>query len=244
MNELIDKLREEFKDKETRRIYVDDFLNTYIATQIKVLREQRELTQDQLAGLANMRQERISVLEDVDYSSWTINVLRRLAEAFDLRLSVKFESFGSFLNEFETFGRSALERPSFEDDPVFADEALAAAFGAVRYATYTTVLPGIPLTGLMRGSTYYAPFSVSHYRDLKGNLGVIEVRNRFVDRQTCLDNWRPIHVGAHVDVEQPALFAHPDLNFENALTIGNLGSFKEGTSTNAFPAELLTEQVQ
>lgn len=119
MNELTKKFREEFKDKETRRIYVDDFLNASIATQIKVLREQRGLTQAQLAELAEMRQERISVLEDVDYSSWTINVLRRIAEALDLRLSVKFESFGSFLHEFETFGRKSLERASFDDDPTF-----------------------------------------------------------------------------------------------------------------------------
>ena len=119
MSELTKNLREEFKDKETRRIYVDDFLNTFIATQIKVLREQQGLTQAALAEAAGMRQERISVLEDVDYSSWTISVLNRLAEAFDLRLSVKFESFGSFLNEFETFERKALERPSFDEDPAF-----------------------------------------------------------------------------------------------------------------------------
>jgi transcriptional regulator with XRE-family HTH domain len=123
MSELTEKFKEEFKDKETRRVYVDDFLNTVIATQIKVLREQRCLTQAQLAELADMRQERISVLEDVDYSSWTINVLRRLAEAFDLRLSVKFESFGSFLHEFDTFGRKALEKPSFDDDPAFQNVA-------------------------------------------------------------------------------------------------------------------------
>jgi transcriptional regulator with XRE-family HTH domain len=119
MNGLTEKFLEEFKDKETRRIYVDDFLNTLIATQIKVLREQRGLTQAQLAELAGMKQERISVLEDVNYSSWTVNVLRRLAEAFDLRLSVKFESFGSFLGEFENLSRESLQRPSFDDDPVF-----------------------------------------------------------------------------------------------------------------------------
>ncbi len=119
MNELSDKFREEFKDKETRRIYVDDFLNAQIATQIKVLREQRGLKQSELAELTGMRQERISVLEDVDYSAWTISTLKRLAEAFDLRLSVKFESFGSYLYEFENFNREALEKPSFDEDPEF-----------------------------------------------------------------------------------------------------------------------------
>ena len=117
--ELIDRLRQEFQDKETRDIYCDEFLNAYIATQIKVLREKQGLTQAALAELAGMRPERISVLEDVNYSSWTLNVLRRLAKAFDLRLSVKFETFGSFLPDFESFCRDALDRVSFNADPAF-----------------------------------------------------------------------------------------------------------------------------
>lgn len=121
MSELTETLREEFKDKETRHIYSDEFLNSSIATQIKVLREQRGLTQRELAERAGMRQERISVLEDVNYSSWTINVLRRLAEAFDLTLTVKFESFGEKLFAIEDMSRETLEKPSFDEDPVFQD---------------------------------------------------------------------------------------------------------------------------
>jgi len=116
---LIERLKRQFRDKETRDTYCDEFLNAQIATQIKVLREQQGLTQAALAELAKMAPERISVLEDINYSSWTINVLRRLARAFDLRLSVKFEAFGSFLPEFETFSRETLERLEFNDDPVF-----------------------------------------------------------------------------------------------------------------------------
>lgn len=124
MNELTEQYKEEFKDKETRHIYADDFLNTYIATQIKVLREEAGLTQAELAEKAGMKQERISVLEDVNYSSWTANVLKRLAKAFDMRLSIKIESFGSYLKEFEGFNRAALIRPPFEEDPAFSDEEL------------------------------------------------------------------------------------------------------------------------
>src|SRR3712207_2744535 len=122
MSELTDTLREEFKDKETRHVYCDEFLNSSIATQIKVLREQRGLTQRELAERAGMRQERISVLADVNYSSWTINVLRRLAEAFDLTLTVKFESFGEKLFAIEDMSRETLEKPSFDEDPVFQDQ--------------------------------------------------------------------------------------------------------------------------
>src|SRR5689334_15214852 len=110
MSELTDRFKEEFKDKETRHIYADDFLNTYIATQLKVLREDREWTQKQLAEEAGMRQERISVLEDVNYESWSVKTLKRLAQAFDLRLSIKFETFGSFLKDFDDFSHESLSR--------------------------------------------------------------------------------------------------------------------------------------
>jgi transcriptional regulator with XRE-family HTH domain len=119
MSELRGNLKEEFQDKEYRHAYADESLSTYIATQIKVLREQRELTQRELAERAGMAQPRIAVLEDVNYSSWSITTLRRLAQAFDVRLSVKFENFSSLIPEIETLGRDALERESFADDTWF-----------------------------------------------------------------------------------------------------------------------------
>lgn len=119
MSELTERLRVEFRDEETRHIYADDFLNTYIASQLKVLREDREWTQRFLAERAGMRQERISVLEDVNYEAWSVKTLKRLAQAFDLRLSIKFESFGSFLTDFDQFNGEILKRPSFEEDPAF-----------------------------------------------------------------------------------------------------------------------------
>jgi transcriptional regulator with XRE-family HTH domain len=119
MSELRGSLREEFHDKEYRHAYADESLSTYIATQIKVLREQRHLTQRELAERAGMAQPRIAVMEDINYSSWSISTLRRLAQAFDIRLSVKFENFSSLIPEIETLGRDALERDSFADDAWF-----------------------------------------------------------------------------------------------------------------------------
>jgi len=118
-NELISNFIEEFQDEETRHIYTEEFLNGKIATQIKALREQRGWTQSELAEKAGMKQERISALEDVNYSAWTLNVLRRLAKAFDLRIDLNFADFGSFLSEFTNFNRKSLERKSFKDDLAF-----------------------------------------------------------------------------------------------------------------------------
>jgi transcriptional regulator with XRE-family HTH domain len=122
MNDLEKTLKRSFEDKEYRHGYVDEFLNSYIATQIKVLREQRGLSQAELAELAGMMQPRISVMENVNYSSWSIKILRKLAEAFGLTLCVSFESFGKRVEDIKRFGREALEKMSFDDDPYFQAE--------------------------------------------------------------------------------------------------------------------------
>lgn len=119
MSELVDKLRSEFQDEEYRHSYAEECLNTMIATQIKVLREQREMTQSALAGKAEMLQPRLSVMENADYSSWSVSTLKRLARAFDLALSVKFESFSEVILDFEEMSKETLSRPSFDEDPMF-----------------------------------------------------------------------------------------------------------------------------
>jgi transcriptional regulator with XRE-family HTH domain len=127
MNELTKNWLTEFQDKETRHIYADNFLNTWIATQLKVLREDKGWTQAELADETGMKQERISVLEDVNYESWTIKTLKRFAKAFDVRLSIKFETFGSYLSDFDSFKRENLSRVCFDRDPAFHPELAQAA---------------------------------------------------------------------------------------------------------------------
>lgn len=122
MKEFKNTLIEEFKDKETAHIYVNEFLNEYIATQIKVLREQRELTQKELADLCDMKQSRISVLENVNYDKWSIATLKRLAEAFDVTLNVSFEPFSLRIQDVLNFNRAALERLPREIDLAHASE--------------------------------------------------------------------------------------------------------------------------
>ena len=90
-------------DKEYAHEYMDEFLNTAIATQIKVLREQRLWTQEDLAEAAALHQEQICLLENVNNSSWTIKTLLKLARAYDVRLHVSFETFRAELIYLENF---------------------------------------------------------------------------------------------------------------------------------------------
>ena len=120
MTELIDRLRTEFQDEEYRHSYAEECVNTMIATQIKVLREQREMTQGELAEKTGMKQPRIPLLEDSSYSNWSLNTLKRFARAFDVAISVKFEAFSDIILDFESMSRETLQRPAFFNDPLFS----------------------------------------------------------------------------------------------------------------------------
>lgn len=120
MDEIRARLLDEFRDKEARTEYADEFLDASIALQIATLRQEQSLTQKQLGDLAGgMKQSRVSAYEKADYSSWSVKTLRRLAKAFDLPLVIRFESWGNFLDGVTKLGRRDLDRPPFEKDPVF-----------------------------------------------------------------------------------------------------------------------------
>lgn len=119
MSESRDTLKKEFLDPEYRYAYAEDFLNTLIATQIRVLRDQRRLTQEEVSVLIGTKQAGVSRLENVNYSSWKTETLRKIARALKVRLKITFEDFTTLLDDAENFSRESLERVSFEEDPTF-----------------------------------------------------------------------------------------------------------------------------
>lgn len=140
MSERTQQLALEFADKDYRHGYADDFLNTFIAAQIRAMRDQRGWTQAQLAERAMMKQSRISAMEDVNYSSWSIRTLARLAEAFDVALAVCFKSFGQRIVDIEHFSPSAVLVPSYTDD-------LFLSLGAGAPPRLSDTSPLVPLLG-------------------------------------------------------------------------------------------------
>ena len=77
-----------------------------------------------------MMQARISVLENVNYSSWSISTLRRLARALGVRLKVSLEEFGTLLPELEHFERKSLQRLPLAKDPVFGVLEITSQIGS------------------------------------------------------------------------------------------------------------------
>lgn len=111
------RLMKKLGDHEYRHAYADEHLNLTVSTQIKVLREQRKMNQGELAEAIGTKQAGVSRLESVDYSKWSISTLRKIAKAFDVRLKVTFEEFGTLWQEVVSSDRRSLERAKFQDDP-------------------------------------------------------------------------------------------------------------------------------
>jgi transcriptional regulator with XRE-family HTH domain len=161
------RLVRKFKDPEYRHSYIDAFLNTSIAAQIRALREKRGWSQKELAEKIGTKQSGVSALENVNYSRWSINTLRRLARAFDVALTVKFESFGEAIDEITQFSKeTTLLIPSFDEDsrvsqPIeTAGSSLQSAMKPPDvYGRWARDLPPVPPTDIaIRPSDYpFAP---------------------------------------------------------------------------------------
>jgi transcriptional regulator with XRE-family HTH domain len=115
---ISETLKADFRgDGEYAEGYAEGFLGTYVATQIKVLREQREMTQKDLADALKTTQTVISRVENVNYSAWNITTLKKLARAFKVRLHVSFETYGSLVDDVGNFKRERLQRAPRDKDP-------------------------------------------------------------------------------------------------------------------------------
>lgn len=146
------------RDPDYRRAYVESFVDSMIASQIKANRERRGWLQEQLgeraqkAGGKPMAQSRISALEDINYSAWSVRTLRRLAAAFDLALIVKFVRFSEALSEIDNLDESDLYQPPFDEDAragereglAFTDELVASERAPQKHPSLEQWIKGMP----------------------------------------------------------------------------------------------------
>jgi transcriptional regulator with XRE-family HTH domain len=143
------------RDEEYRYAYAEDFLNTFVATQIRVLREQRGMTQGQLAEKIGTKQAGVSRYENVNHSSWKTDTLRTIARALGVRLKITFEPFGSLLDEAGSFSAESLRRPEFKNDPAFSSIKESPAQEIAQTMTWLeqpTSLPGFFMGSIANAS--------------------------------------------------------------------------------------------
>jgi len=107
---------EQLKDPEYRKAFVASQVNIGIPFQIRALLKSRGWTQEKLAEKTGMRQPRISGMMSPGKTRPNIETLRRLAEAFDCGLMVRFVSFGDLVKWNNSFDPESFDVPDFEHD--------------------------------------------------------------------------------------------------------------------------------
>jgi transcriptional regulator with XRE-family HTH domain len=93
-------LKELFGDPERRNAFFRAITQDEIASQIRALRKERDLTQSEIAGLAEMKQSAISRIEQAEYAAWNLNTLFRVAEALNARWRVVLQPCEEAVKEF------------------------------------------------------------------------------------------------------------------------------------------------
>jgi transcriptional regulator with XRE-family HTH domain len=88
----------ELKDRESRQFFYEEHIETGLPIQIRELRKKRKLTQKDLAELAETDQSNVSDWENPNYEyTPNITTLKKLANAFDVPLIVRFGSWKELL---------------------------------------------------------------------------------------------------------------------------------------------------
>ena len=84
------RLREEIKDPEFKRHYDEERQALKLAMKITALREQKGLSQQQLAKLMGTSQQAISRIESGEYEGFTLKTLEKVAEATGMKGKIDF----------------------------------------------------------------------------------------------------------------------------------------------------------
>lgn len=115
MSVISDKILSEFSDKEFRDGYVESRVRNLIAYQIRALRDQRNLSQKQLAEkLPHGTQSAVSRAEDPEYGRLSVTSLLELASAFDVGVTIKFCNHEDFLAQTANISPSNLCALSYD----------------------------------------------------------------------------------------------------------------------------------
>jgi transcriptional regulator with XRE-family HTH domain len=119
---MISKIAEKLRDPEYRKSFVASQINVGIPFQIRALLKSRPgWTQATLAERTGMLQPRISGLMTPGKTRPNIETLRRVAEAFDCGLIVRFAPFSELARWSEDFDPETFSAPAFPEDTGFID---------------------------------------------------------------------------------------------------------------------------
>lgn len=116
MNSNLLEIWNDLEDKQYRDAFVRSSVLSWIAFQIRELRDQRKLSQTDLALLSGKRQSVISRVETSSQSGMNLSTLFEVASALDIALLVKFVPFSRWIQEYQDVSPAAMEVVSYSDE--------------------------------------------------------------------------------------------------------------------------------
>jgi transcriptional regulator with XRE-family HTH domain len=122
---MLAKMWKTFQSKAYRDAYVSADIADTITAQMIALRKKHGWSQKELAERANMKQSRISAIEDPEYENISIATLKRLASVFDVALTVRFIPFSELAHWVHHLSPVKLALKCFHVDSLTAAPALA-----------------------------------------------------------------------------------------------------------------------
>ena len=84
------RLQEDIKDPEFKKHYQEERQALKLAMKIAELRDQKGLSQQELAKLMGTSQQAISRIESGEYEGFTLKTLEKIAEATGMRVKIEF----------------------------------------------------------------------------------------------------------------------------------------------------------
>lgn len=133
---LLERIR---RSKTARESLISSNLSEGIAFQIRATRDAQDRSQAELASGIGMSQNNISRLESPDYGRYTLTSLKRIADALDVALIVRFVPFSQYIDWLSgTPHWDCGLRPEALAVPSFPEEEKRHAFddSVIRYAAY------------------------------------------------------------------------------------------------------------
>jgi transcriptional regulator with XRE-family HTH domain len=174
-----EKLVAKLSQPKYRHAYMMNGVTTWIARQVRALREQRGWSQEDLGQKTKKPQSAISRVEDPDYGKLTLNTLFDLARAYDLPLLVQFVEWSDWLSRMNDSSTEGLQKESFSAEAltdvgkgqIFIEpkrEAVTAPSSGA-WATYSANTADI-VTRLSRGA--WVTYSTGNVSDVGGGTTV------------------------------------------------------------------------
>lgn len=162
------------RSKAYRTSMVDSNVTLRIATQIRLLRERAQLSQAQLADCIGTRQSAIARIESGQYGKFSISLLHRIANYFNVAIWVEFVSFSTLLRRTADLSPQTLTPASYDDEfredgePLKNSCELSPRTKNIRTIPYST--PGKILL-----EEFLKPMGITQYRVAK-EIGVPQRR--------------------------------------------------------------------